>query len=165
MNNVRINATWLAALTIAFLAGGANAADDRAALQGLKEAKVAYDIKEGDPKALMSRLDAIEETRVSLIAQGVKPHFILAFRGPATKLLQTDTELMKPEHRAEAAKVAEKVKLMSAADGVDGFEQCALAVKTQGTKAEKVLPQIRVVGNGFISLMAYQAKGYAYIAP
>jgi len=165
MNNVRINATWLAALTIAILAGGANAADDRAALQGLKEAKVAYDIKEGDPKALMSRLDAIEETRVSLIAQGVKPHFILAFRGPATKLLQTDTELMKPEHRAEAAKVAEKVKLMSAADGVDGFEQCALAVKTQGIKAEKVLPQIRVVGNGFISLMAYQAKGYAYIAP
>ena len=32
-------------------------------------------------------------------------------------------------------------------------------------KADKVLPQIRVVGNGFISLMAYQAKGYAYIAP
>ena len=83
----------------------------------------------------------------------------------ATKRVQTDTELMKPEHRADAAKVAEKVKQMSASDGVDGFEQCALAVKTQGTKAEKVLPQIRVVGNGFISLMAYQSRGYAYISP
>ncbi len=165
MQITRLAATTLAALTFAFLADGAHAADDRAALQGLKEGKIAYDIKEGDPKALLSRLDAIEETRQSLIAQGVKPHFILAFRGPATKLLQTDTELMKPEHRAEAAKVAEKVKQMSAADGVDGFEQCALAVKTQGTKADKVLPQIRVVGNGFISLMAYQARGYAYIAP
>lgn len=165
MQITRFAATTLAAFAFAFLASGADAADDKAALQGLKEGKIAYDIKEGDPKALLSRLDAIEETRQSLIAQGVKPHFILAFRGPATKLLQTDTELMKPEHRAEAAKVAEKVKQMSAADGVDGFEQCALAVKTQGTKADKVLPQIRVVGNGFISLMAYQARGYAYIAP
>jgi len=33
------------------------------------------------------------------------------------------------------------------------------------TKTELVLPEIRVVGNAFISLMAYQAKGYAYIAP
>jgi hypothetical protein len=32
-------------------------------------------------------------------------------------------------------------------------------------RREKLLPEIRVVGNGFISLMAYQAKGYAYIAP
>jgi intracellular sulfur oxidation DsrE/DsrF family protein len=28
-----------------------------------------------------------------------------------------------------------------------------------------VRPEVRVVGNGFVSLMAYQAKGYAYIAP
>ena len=165
MRNFRFDATWLAALTIAFLAGSAGAADDRDALAGLKEGKIAYDIKEGDPKALMSRLDVIEETRQSLIAQGVKPHFILAFRGPATKLLQTDPEAMKPEHRADAVKVAEKVRKMKAAEGIEGFEQCALAVKSQGTKADKVLPEIKVVGNGFISLMAYQARGYAYIAP
>jgi hypothetical protein len=28
-----------------------------------------------------------------------------------------------------------------------------------------VLPEIKVVGNSWISLMAYQAKGYGYIAP
>jgi intracellular sulfur oxidation DsrE/DsrF family protein len=61
--------------------------------------------------------------------------------------------------------VAAKIKELSAARGVDGFEQCSLAVRQQGTSADKVLPQIRVVGNGFISLMAYQAKGYAYISP
>ena len=165
MRNARHHAIWLTALMFAFFHGAASAADDKAALEGLKETKVAFDIKEGDPKALLARLDVIEETRLSLIAQGVKPHFILAFRGPATKLLQTDPEQIKPEHRAEAAKVAERVKQMSAAEGVEGFEQCALAVRSQGTKVEKVLPQIKVVGNGFISLMAYQAKGYAYIAP
>jgi len=40
-----------------------------------------------------------------------------------------------------------------------------VAARELGTNVEMVLPEIRVVGNGFISLMAYQAKGYAYIAP
>lgn len=149
----------------ALLQGSANAADDKSSLSGLKEVKVAFDLKEGNPKALLNRLDIIDETRQSLLSQGVTPHFILAFRGPATKLLQTDPDMIKPEDRELAAKVAAKVKEMSSASGIDGFEQCAVAVREQGTKVEKVLPQVHVVGNGFISLMAYQAKGYAYIAP
>jgi intracellular sulfur oxidation DsrE/DsrF family protein len=165
MRNSRYGTVFVAAAAVLFLHGSANAADDHAAVTGLKEVKVAYDIKEGDPKLLLNRLNIIDETRQSLIKQGVTPHFVLAFRGPATRLLQTDPEMVKPEFRAEAAKVAEKVKQMSGETGVEGFEQCAVAVREQGTKVEKVLPQVKVVGNGFISLMAYQAKGYAYIAP
>src|SRR5450432_2903512 len=111
------------------------------------------------------RLDIIDETRLSLIQQGVTPHFILSFRGAATRLVQTDQDKIKPEDREMAAKVAAKIKELSAARGVDGFEQCAVAARQQGTNPEKVLPQIRVVGNAFISLMAYQSKGYAYISP
>lgn len=144
---------------------GARAADDSAALAGLKEGKIAFDIHEGNPKLLLARLNVIDETRQSLIQQGVKPHFILAFRGPATKLVQTDQEKIKPEDRDGAAKVAAKIKEMSKAPGVEGFEQCAIASRTQETKTELVLPEVRVVGNGFISLMAYQTRGYAYIAP
>ena len=148
-----------------FCSAGARGADDGAALAGLKEGKIAFDIHEGNPKLLLARLDVIDETRQSLIQQGVTPHFILAFRGPATKLVQTDQEKIKPEDRELAAKVASRIKEMSKAPGVEGFEQCAVASRTQQTKTELVLPEIRVVGNGFISLMAYQAKGYAYIAP
>jgi hypothetical protein len=143
----------------------AQAADDSAALAGLKEAKIAFDIHEGNPKLLLARLDVIDETRQSLMQQGVKPHFLLAFRGPATRLVQTDQEMIKPEDREGAAKVAARIKEMSKAPGFEGFEQCAVAARTQKTRTELVLPEIRVVGNGFISLMAYQAKGYAYIAP
>jgi intracellular sulfur oxidation DsrE/DsrF family protein len=156
---------WLAALMFSLLHGGANAADDKAALTGLNEVKVAFDITAGDPKALLGRLNVIDETRLSLIKQGVTPHFILAFRGPATKLVQTDPAMIRPEDRELAGKIAAKIEQMSSAAGVDGFEQCAVAVREQGTKVEKVLPQVHVVGNGFISLMAYQAKGYGYIAP
>ncbi len=143
----------------------ARAADDRAALAGLKEAKIAFDIHEGNPKLLLARLNVIDETRQSLIQQGVKPHFMLAFRGPATKLVQTDQEKIKPEDREMAAKVAARIKEMSKAPGIDRFEQCAVASRNQETKTALVLPEIHVVGNGFISLMAYQSRGYAYIAP
>ena len=142
-----------------------DAPGDGAALAGIKEAKVAFDIKEGEGKALLSRLDVIDETRQSLIKQGVKPDFILTFRGPATKLVQTDVSQIKPEDRAVAREIASKLDAMGKAQGVTGFEQCAVAVRQQGTKLENVLPGIKVVGNAWISLMAYQAKGYAYIAP
>jgi intracellular sulfur oxidation DsrE/DsrF family protein len=155
----------IALVTFLFCSASAEAADDHASLTGLKEVKVAFDIKDGDGKLLLNRLDIIDETRQSLIQQGVTPHFILAFRGPATKLVQTDQDKIKPEDRALAARIAIRIKELSGAPGVDGFEQCAVAAREQGTKAELVLPEIRVVGNGFISLMAYQAKGYAYIAP
>ncbi|MBE0622556.1 MAG: hypothetical protein IH605_18345 [Burkholderiales bacterium] len=155
----------LAALALAFVHGSAIAADDKAALAGLKEVKVAFDLREGNPWLLLRRIEIIDETRESLLHQGVTPHFILAFRGPATNLVQTDPEMIEPKDRAMAARIAAKVKQMSSAPGVDGFEQCAVAAREQGTEVEKVLPQIRVVGNAFISLMAYQAKGYAYIAP
>jgi len=139
--------------------------DDQDALHGAKEVKVAFDITTGDAKALLGRLNIIDETRQSLIQQGVTPHFILSFRGPATKLVQTDLSKIKPEDRDTAAKIAAKLKEMRAANGVESVEQCAVAAREQGTRPEDVVPSVKVVGNAWISLMAYQNRGYAYIAP
>jgi len=147
------------------LVRGAEAPNDKAVLAGLQVAKVAFDIKEGDGKGLLSRLNIIDETRRSLIEQGVKPEFVLTFRGPATVLVQTDVEKIKPEDRAIAKQIAAKLTELSKVQGMQAFEQCAVAIRQQGTKAEYVLPEVKVVGNAWISLMAYQAKGYAYIAP
>jgi intracellular sulfur oxidation DsrE/DsrF family protein len=163
--NISQSAACFVTAIFMLASSSAMAADDKVALTGLKEVKVGFDLKEGDGKLLLHRLDIIDETREELIQQGVTPHFILAFRGPATKLVQTDVTLIKPEDREVAAKIAAKIKQMSAGPGLEGFEQCSVASREQGTNVEKVLPEIRVVGNGFISLMAYQAKGYAYIAP
>jgi hypothetical protein len=158
----------LAIAAAAFLAAPAVSAasfDDQEALHGAKEVKVAFDITAGDAKALLGRLNVIDETRQSLIQQGVTPHFILSFRGPATKLIQTDVSKIKPEDREMAQKIAAKLKEMRGAKGVEGLEQCSVAVREQGTRAEDVVPSVKVVGNAWISLMAYQNRGYAYIAP
>ena len=57
------------------------------------------------------------------------------------------------------------VEDMKKSAGVDSIEQCSVAIRGQGTKAENVIPAVKVVGNGWISLVAYQSRGYAYIAP
>ncbi len=153
------------ALAVGAASALAGAPGDGDALAGLKEVKVAFDIREGDAKRLLNGLSVIDETRESLIRQGVTPRFVLAFRGPATRLVQTDLEKIKPEDRDTAAKIAAKLAQMSGAAGLESLEQCSVAIRLQETRPENVLPQIKVVGNSWISLMAYQAKGYAYIAP
>ena len=158
-------ATLVAASQCLMVGARAAGYDDQRALSGLKEVKVAFDVTAGDAKALLGRLNVIDETRQSLIRQGVAPHFIITFRGPATKLVQTDLSKIKPEDRATAAKISAKLKEMRSAKGVEDLEQCAVAVREQGTKPEDVVPSVKVVGNAWISLMAYQSRGYAYIAP
>jgi intracellular sulfur oxidation DsrE/DsrF family protein len=130
-----------------------------------KQGMIVYDVTEGGGQALLDRLDSIEETRQDLVKQGITPRFVLSFRGPSTKLVQTDQEKIKPEDRAVAAKIAERIAELSKAPGVEALEQCAVAIRHQGTKAEKVLPNIKVVANSFVTIAAWQAKGFAYIRP
>src|SRR5881409_692435 len=133
-------AATVSAGTAAFAAGY----DDQDALQGAKEVKVAFDITAGDAKALLARLNVIDETRQSLIKQGVTPHFVLTFRGPATVLVQTDQQKIKPEDRETVARIAAKLKELRAAPGVESLEQCNVAVRQQEVKRENVLPELTV---------------------
>jgi len=154
-----------AALALGAASARAEPADDKAALAGIKEVKVAFDVTEGDAKGLLNRIAVIDETRASLLKQGVTPNFVIAFRGPATKLVQKDMDKVKPEDREVAAKIAAKIAEMSKSPGVTSIEQCSVAIRQQETRAENVLPEIKVIGNSWISLMAYQSRGYAYIRP
>ena len=158
-------AAAIAVLAFAIAPGHSQTADDKAALSELSEVKVAFDLQNGDAKALLKQLEVIDETRQSLIKQGVKPEFVITFRGPATKLVQKDQNQIKAEDREAADNIAKKISALSSADGVAGIEQCGVAVRLAGTKPADVVPGVKVVGNGWISLMAYQAKGYGYIAP
>lgn len=163
-----MNATKRVLAGLALALGGsfpALCADDRDAIAGTHELKAVFDIREGDGRTLLNRLMVIEETREALLAQGVKPRLILAFRGPATKLIQTDPAKIRPEDREIAAVIATKLDEMRDAKGVEGIELCEVAIRGQGTKVENVIPAVKVVGNTFISLMAYQSRGYAYISP
>src|SRR5207244_9435551 len=120
-----------AALAAATVSAGTSAFaanyDDHDALQGAKEVRVAFDITAGDAKALLGRLNIIDETRQSLIQQGVTPHFVLSFRGPATKLVQSDISKIKPEEREKAIKIAAKLNEMREAKGLQKMDEWTMA--------------------------------------
>jgi hypothetical protein len=139
--------------------------NDQAALMGMREARIAFDITEGHGKALLAKLEVIDETRQSLMQQGVTTHFVLTFRSGATRLVQTDMTKIKPEDREYAPRVATKLREISKAPGIESLEQCSMAMRLTTVTPEYVLPEMKVVCNGWISLMAYQARGYAYIPP
>lgn len=152
---------FLCLLSIGFSAHAAGP-DDKAALNGLSNVKVIFDITTGDAKKLLSRLGLIEETRDSIVKQGASPHFILAFRGPASLLVQKDESRIKLEDLEVAAKIKQKLKDMSKDKSYE-LEQCAVANRYLKIKNEDTIPEIQVIGNSFISLAAFQNKGYAYI--
>lgn len=158
-------AAAFAVLALSIASTHATETDDQAALAGLKEVKVVYDLKQGDPKALLSSLNAIDHTRRSLIEQGVTPHIVLTFRGPASKLAQTDLTTVAAEDRDGAAKVAEKIDALRSAEGISNMEQCGLTVTALGLEPQNTISGVEVVENSWTTLAAYQAKGYSYIVP
>ena len=140
------------------------AADDNP-VAGLKEAKIAFDITAGEPNRMLLILDTIDETREGFTRQGITPRFVLAFRGPASLLTQTDLSRFKPEDRETAAKVAARLKQLRGTAGIERMDQCRIAMRGQKVDRAQVSPDVTVVENGWITLVGYQAKGYAYIAP
>ena len=138
---------------------------NKEALAGVKEMRIAFDITDANPEVLLAKLNVIDVTRKQLIAEGVTPRMVLAFRGDASFFTQTDMEKIKPADREAARKIAARLKEFRAAGGVESIEQCALPLPGRKLRNEDVMPEVKLVGNGWISLVAYQQKGYAYIAP
>ncbi len=135
---------------------------DNAALQGVPDVKIIFDVTTGDAKKLLSRLGLVEETRESITKQGAKAHIILSVRGPASLLVQKDESRIKLEDLAVAAKIKEKIRAMSKEPEYQ-LNQCAVANRYLKINNDDTMPEIKVIGNSWISLAAYQNKGYAYI--
>jgi intracellular sulfur oxidation DsrE/DsrF family protein len=140
-------------------------ADNKAALAGVSEMKIAFDFTEANPQVLVRKLDVVETTRKQLLEAGVKPRIVLAFRGGASYYTQLDLAAVKEADRADALAVRAKLRAMARADGVESLEQCNLPLSQLKLKPADLMPEVKLVGNGWISLAAYQARGYGYIAP
>jgi intracellular sulfur oxidation DsrE/DsrF family protein len=135
--------------------------DDAKALEGVEQGRVVFDINISEPKKLPLYLMVIDETISDLERQGVKPEVILAFRGKAVTLVSTDREaieLTDLEHLEKAAAQLEALQKR----GVR-MEACSVATRLFGVDNATLLPGIEPVGNTFVSLIGYQAQGYATI--
>lgn len=126
--------------------------DDREALAGLKSARVIFDVRVPDLDKLVFNLGLFNETLEGMVAQGIKPEMVVAFRGPGVKLL-TGSAL-----DGEALELFRSLKK----NGVR-FEACAVAMRVFKADPAGLIPEVKLVANVFNSLIGYQNKGYAMI--
>ena len=155
----------ISTLAAVALSGCAAMSQDPAVVGSPQEMKVAFDITDGNPQALITKLTVIDLTRKQLIEKGITPRMVLAFRGDASYYTQTNLMMVKEADRADALKIAAQLRDLHKADGVEALEQCNVPLASRKLKPADVMQEVKVVPNGWISLVAYQAKGYGYIAP
>ena len=126
---------------------------------------MAFDITDGNPQALITKLTVIDLTRKQLIESGVTPKMVLAFRGDASYYTQTNLSMIKEADRADALTIAAKLRDLRKANGVEALEQCNVPLASRKLKPADLMQEVKLVPNGWISLVTYQQKGYAYIVP
>lgn len=136
--------------------------NDARALAGLHSAKAVFDITTNNPKKLYFYLNLVEQTARSMQAEGVKPEFVLTFRGPATFYMSRDRSKISLEDSEMADKIEKKIAELGHISAVH-MEQCAVAAKALHVERNTIYSPITVVGNSWISLIGYQAKGYALV--
>jgi intracellular sulfur oxidation DsrE/DsrF family protein len=137
--------------------------EDYEALKGLKSVEAVFDVRINNPKSAALHLKLIHETfkDKNLTAVAGKPTFVVVFIGPSVKLISKQREGFSPEERTILDEIALTISEMSK-DGIK-FEICLVAAKVFGVDPVSVLPEIQRVGNGWISSIGYQAKGYSLV--
>ncbi|MCW8827656.1 MAG: DsrE family protein [Gammaproteobacteria bacterium] len=133
--------------------------NDAAALGNLKTGKGVFLVDIGDPKKLNFYLEVIQGTHKGMKAQGVEPDFILVYIGPSVKYL---TGSPSAETEQETGGLLLDIEANVEKLGKLGVRQeiCAVATRVFGVDNDSVFPDLSLVGDGFISLIGYQAQGY-----
>ena len=137
--------------------------EEYVALKGLKSVKAVFGFERGNPQNALVQLQVIHQTfkDKNIWMGNKKPEIVVVFYGSSVKLVS--------KNRAGFAAVDQKILdeytstiSAMAKDGIK-FEICLIAVKLLGVELSSVLPEIKHVGNGWISLIGYEAQGYSLV--
>ena len=133
--------------------------NDSAALADLKTGKGVFLVDIGDARKLNFYLEVIQGTFRGMKSQGVEPDFVLVYIGPSVKYLTTSPSAEAEEAAGGVLLEIESNVAKLASLGVKQ-EICAVATRVFGIGNDTILAGLTLVGDGFISLIGYQAQGY-----
>ncbi len=137
--------------------------EEYVALKGLKSVKAVFGFEMGNPQNALVHLQVIHQTfKDKNIWMGKKkPEIVVVFYGPSVKLVSKNRTGFAAGDQKILDEYASTISAM-AKDGIK-FEICLIAVKLLGVEPSSILPEIKQVGNGWISVIGYQAKGYSLV--
>lgn len=143
------------------VAANAQPVDNAVALGAGRTMKAVFDVNVAKAEKLSLYLRVIRQTVDDLAGQKLRPDFVVALRGPAVRLASTDRKLFDEAEHEALAQVARQIDELHRL-GVR-FEACAIATDLFGVDNTTLLPQVKAVGNTFVSLVGYQSQGYALV--
>ena len=120
-----------------------------------------FDMRDGIPASAAVHLKLIHDTYKEISALKKEPVFVVVFMGGAVKLISSNQTAFSTEDQKHLAKIATTISQMSK-DGIH-FEVCLFAVKFLGVDPAAIYPEVKQVGNGWISEIGYQAMGYQLV--
>lgn len=133
--------------------------NDSAALADLKVGRAVFLIDIADAGKMNFYLEVIQGTFKRMRDQGVTPDFVMVYIGPSVQYLGTSPKAeIEGRHGALLMEIESNVEKLAAL----GIKQeiCAVATDAFGIDNTTLLPELDLVGDGFISLIGYQAQGY-----
>jgi len=132
--------------------------NDQAALAGLKTGKGVFLIDIGDASKLNFYLEVIQGTYKGMKSQGTEPDFVLVYIGPSVKYLSSSPAAGTEQDAGMLMEIEANVEALAAL----GIRQeiCAVATRVFGIDNKTIFPGLTLVGDGFVSLIGYQAQGY-----
>jgi len=154
----------LASLTVFFLVLSSLSyalAEEYDAMKGVHSVNVMFDMRDGNLQSAVIHLNLIHDTYKELVAQKKNPVFVVVFMGSSVKLISTDQRGFKAEEQKSLKQIADIISGMSKA-GIR-VEVCLFAAKVFGVEPALILPEIQRVGNGWISEIGYQTRGYSLV--
>lgn len=160
-----VNITILSILAVCLLVvtAGNVFSEEYRTLKGMKSVKAVFDFERGNPQGAVRGLQVIRQTYKDKNIRSItkKPDIVVIFIGPSVKLTSKKKEGFSAEDQKSLDEFASTISEMSK-EGIK-FEICLIAVQAFGVEPSSILPEIKQVGNGWISLIGLQAKGYAII--
>ena len=139
----------------------AGSIDNHVALADLKQVKIVCDVNVGAPELLLQRLELIDESYSQLLDAAVAPTVVITFRGEASRYVTRGDGHVA----ADALETKKAIGLLIDQFQRNGIrmEQCAIAARARHIDPTDFLPAVDVVQNGYVSIVAYQNRGYALL--
>jgi intracellular sulfur oxidation DsrE/DsrF family protein len=131
------------------------------AMEGINSAKAVFDERESNPQTAVLHLKLAHPTFKELETMNKNPVFVVIFSGPSVKLISKNREGFSPEDQKSLDEIANTLSEMSK-NGIN-LEICLVAAKVFNVDPASVSPEIKRVGNGWISMIGYQAQGYSLV--
>ncbi|MBE0585287.1 MAG: DsrE family protein [Desulfofustis sp.] len=143
------------------LSAGAAQFDNARALAGVDRVGIYFDVNIGNADLLALRMRLIEQTLDQLRSAGIETDVVIGIRGGATSFTTRDDHYVLDDEVAAKQAIQEHLRSFAARGVV--IEQCEIAAVLKDIPVADFIDEVIFVGNGYVSLIGYQARGYAVV--